>query len=174
MATEPTARSQGVPPELLEQLRPRLRRVLRARRIPAEDAEDLIQNALMALVDDWDRVRDPEAWTVGTVRKLCLMYWRSRSRCLYDAVEPPTLEWLAGGERAPQEHRELEHDLGTMMARLPDRYRTVLRLRYGLGCKTTEVAERTGYRTSSIGKITSRSLEALGREMAHGGYRASV
>lgn len=174
MAVQPANRPQGVPGELLERLRPRLRRVLRARRVPAEDAEDLIQNALLALVDDWDRVRDPEAWTVGTAKKLCLMYWRSRSRRIYDTVDDPVLEWLAGGGRAPQEDRELEHDLGAMLSRIPARYRTVLRLRYGLGCKVAEVAERTGYRASSIGKITSRSLEALGREMVDGGYRASA
>lgn len=156
--------------ELLREIRPKLYRLVRSFGIPEEDSEDLIQNTLLALVFRWDQVRNPDAWVVGTVKKNCLMYWRSRRRRLYDAVDGPVLEWLAGGERPMQERRDLRSDLGGLIERLPDRYREVLQLRYTLGCDAREVARRTGYRRSSIGKVTARSLAALSREMAEAGF----
>ncbi|MGD2115640.1 MAG: sigma-70 family RNA polymerase sigma factor [Acidobacteriota bacterium] len=156
--------------EFLDTVRPRLRGLLRGFGIPEQDADDLIQNTLLALVFRWDRIRNPDAWVVGAIKKNCLMYWRSRRRRLYDTVDGPVLEWLAGGERPSQERRDLRNDLGAMLHRLPRRYRTLLHLRYGLGYDSREVARRMGYRRSSIGKVTARSLAALGREMADAGF----
>ena len=157
--------------EVARRMRPRMRRVVRGLRVPDEDAEDLIQQTLMALVDGWDGVRDPEAWILGAVRKKCLMYWRTRRRRIYEAVDDGLLEWLAEPELPAQERWVLESDLAAMVARLPERYRSVLRLRYGLGYGPREVAHRLGYRVSSIGKVTTRSLAALGRELDGAGFR---
>lgn len=169
------ARRAGSPPErFLRDVRPKLQRMVQRARIPEQDAEDLIQNILLSLVFQWRRVRNPDAWVVGAIRKSCLMYWRSRRRRLYDTVDAPVLEWLAGGEGAVQEQRDLRSDLDLLLERIPDRYRHVLRLRYGLGYKPREVAERLGYRRSSIGKVTARSLAALSREMDDAGYRSAA
>ena len=65
----------------------------------------------------------------------------------------------------------LESDLAQVMGRLPERYRSLLRLRFGLGYGPREVALRRGYRVSSIGKVTTRSLAALGRELDGAGFR---
>jgi DNA-directed RNA polymerase specialized sigma24 family protein len=46
-------------------------------------------------------------------------------------------------------------------SRLPERCRTVLRLRYGLGYEPKEVADRLGYSRLSIGKVTNRCFKAL-------------
>jgi DNA-directed RNA polymerase specialized sigma24 family protein len=45
------------------------------------------------------------------------------------------------------------------------RCRSLLQLRFRLGYEPPEVAERLGYRASSIGKITTRCLAALSREL---------
>lgn len=152
-------------------MRPRMLRLIRGLRVPDEDAEDLIQQTLMALMGCWGEVRDPEAWIVGTVRKKCLMYWRGRRRRIYDAVDDTLLEWLAEPELPAQERWVLESDLAQVMGRLPERYRSLLRLRFGLGYGPREVALRLGYRVSSIGKVTTRSLAALGRELDGAGFR---
>src|SRR4051812_50016291 len=60
----------------LKQVRPRLKAVFVRYRIPAQDTEDILQQALMALVYRREGIRDPEAWLVGTVRNKCLLYWR--------------------------------------------------------------------------------------------------
>jgi RNA polymerase sigma factor (sigma-70 family) len=159
--------------DFLRGVQPKLKRLLRSARIPDQDAEDLAQQTLMALVHRWDQVRNPEAWVVGALRKNCLMYWRSHRRRIYDAVDTSVLEWLAAPELPGQERRDLESDLNSALARLPERYRSVLRLRFGLGYKPPEVARRLGYRTSSIGKVTTRSLAALSRELSHAGFSAA-
>lgn len=156
--------------EFAREVRPRMRRMIRGLGVPDEDAEDLIQQTLMALVAAWSHVRDPEAWVAGALRKKCLMYWRGRRRRIYDAVDGSVLEWLAEPVGPAQERRALESDVTAVMGRLPERYQRVLRLRFGLGYDPAEVARRLGYRTSSIGKVTTRSLAALGRELTDVGF----
>lgn len=158
------------PEDVFERLRHRLERQVRAHRIPAQDADDLVQQTLIALFDQYDEVRDPEPWAMGVLRKHCLMYWRSRRRRIYDSVDDTVLEWLAAPEVPSQERRDLKNDLATAMDRLPDHYRSVILLRYGLGMEPAEVAAELGYRASSIGKVTLRSLAAMNRAMIACGY----
>lgn len=150
---------------LLKRLEPRLKRLLASYRIPAEDAEDLLQQALLALLYQWDRVRDPECWLLGTLKRHCLMYWRTHRRRLYSAVDSTLLEWLSRPVEPPQERADLLSDLQSLIERLPARCQSLLKLRFRLGYEPPEVAERLGYRASSIGKITNRCLAALSREM---------
>lgn len=141
--------------------RPRIQRMVRGWGVPDEDADDLVQQTLMALVGSWSSVRNPDAWLAGATRKTCLMYWRTRRRRIYDAVDGRVLEWLAAPVHPAQERRALGCDLSALAARLPVRYRSVLRLRFALGYHPREIARRLGYRQSSIGKVTSRGLAAL-------------
>ena len=156
--------------QFLRRARPKLARLLRGSRIPEQDAEDLIQQTLLALVDRWETIRNPDAWVVGAARKNCLMYWRRHRRRIYDTVDGEVLEWLAAPQRPAQERRELERDLAAVVSRLPERYRSVIRLRYGLGYDPPEVARRLGYRTSSMGKVTTRCLAALNQELRAAGF----
>jgi len=160
------SRADGPPESFLVAVRPKLHRMLRRAGIPEQDADDLIQNTLLALVFQWRGVRNPRAWVAGTLRKNCLMYWRRRGRRIYDAVDTEVLEWLAGGDATVQERGDLRRDLATGLKRIAPRHRRLLRLRYSLGCEPSEVARRMGYRPSSIGKLTARSLSALRRALA--------
>jgi len=155
--------------DFLEKVKPRLTRILAYFRIPVEDAEDELQEALFALLVNWQRVRDPEAWLMGALRRRCLMYWRTRARRFYSAVEPTLLEWLAEPVAPPQEQTELRCDLENMLGRLRPRCRSLLDLRYRQGFALPELAERLGYSASSIGKITTRCLDALSRELVAAG-----
>ncbi|HVT59893.1 MAG TPA: sigma-70 family RNA polymerase sigma factor [Thermoanaerobaculia bacterium] len=149
----------------LTRMGPRLKRLLAHYRVPAEDAEDVLQQALLALLYQWDHVRDPESWLLGTLKRHCLMYWRKQRRRLYSAVDATILEWLSEPIDPPQERQDLIWDLRHLLERLPSRCRSLLELRFRLGYEPAEVAERLGYRGSSIGKLTNRCLAALSREM---------
>lgn len=153
----------------LERVRPRLKCVFVRYRIPPDDAEDLLQQALLAFVRHSGEVRDPGAWLAGILRHKCLLYWRDRRRKVYDAVDDAMLEWMAKPQEPTQRESELRHDLAGMIERLPERCRSLLRLRYGLGYEAPELAERLGYRPSSIGKITTRCLAALTRYLIAAG-----
>jgi len=150
---------------LLKQVRPRLKTVFTRYRIPPQDTEDILQQALMALVYRKESIRDPEAWLVGTVRNKCLLYWREHRRKLYETVDAAVLEVVAGPVGPDQERAHLRHDLAQALERLPERCQSLLWMRYRQGYDPPELAERLGYSPSSIGKVTTRCLAALTRHL---------
>lgn len=151
-------------PDLLRRLRPRVLWLLGRHRIPPQDGDDLVQQTLLALIGKYGEVRDPEAWVLGTLRHKCLRYWR-RSATLFERVEEEVLEQTAPAEAPGQELADLRHDLEAALARLPERCRRILRQRYALGYRATEIAEALGYPPATVRKITSRCLRALAREL---------
>lgn len=160
--------------EFLKRVEPRLKRLLATYRIPSEDAEDVLQQTLLALLYQWERVRDPESWLLGTLKRHCLMYWRTQRRRIYSAVDSAILEWLSEPIAPTQDKRDLMADLESLIVRLPARCRSLLRLRFRFGYEPPEVARKLGYRTSSIGKITTRCLAALSRELFTSGMAEEI
>ncbi|HEY2292234.1 MAG TPA: sigma-70 family RNA polymerase sigma factor [Thermoanaerobaculia bacterium] len=160
--------------DFLKAVEPKLKRLLAQYHIPSDDAEDVLQQALLALLYQWERVRDPDSWLFGTVRRYCLMYWRTHRRRIYNAVDSTLLELLSAPMAPSQERADLICDLESLIDRLPRRCRSVLRLRFRLGYEPTEVAQMLGYRESSIGKITTRCLAALSRELLASGLIESL
>lgn len=151
--------------EFLKRVRPKLGRVLSLYRVPPDDAEDVLQQSLLALVYQWDEVRNPEAWLMGTLRNKCRLYWRGRHRRLYDAVDVTLLEEVAEAHGPTPERLDMLHDLRCLVADLPPRHQALLQLRYRLGYAPAEVAERLGYSPTSIGKVTNRCLATLSRQL---------
>ena len=151
--------------ECVKRARPGLNRLLASFRIPSEDAEDLLQQSLVALLHHWHQVREPESWLAVTLKRQCQMYWRRRRRRLYSAVDAALLDLLSAPVAPPQERADLLADLRKLIDQLPPRCRTILTLRFQLGYEPAEVARRLGYRDSSIGKITTRCMAALARAL---------
>lgn len=168
LTPEPTENAASFE-EFLKEVEPKLKRLLATYRIPCEDAEDILQQSLLALLYQWERVRDPESWLFGTVRRHCLMFWRTNRRRIYSAVDATILEWLSRPIAPAQERADLLCDLENLIDRLPSRCRLLLRMRFRLGYEPLEVADKLGYRASSIGKITNRCLAALSRELLASG-----
>ena len=158
--------------EILDRMQPRLKRILSRYRIPAQDAEDLLQETFLILVSKWGTIRNPDAWLLATLANRCIIYWRKYRSRLWDLVDTAILELLAEAEAPAQEQSTLRFDLDALLSALPDRCRSVLRLRYGLGCSTAEAALRTGYCKSSIRKVTRRCLAALTQQLL--GYGLQV
>ena len=158
--------------ELFEKLQPKLRRIFARFRLPPEDAEDVLQQSFLDLVYKRKQVYNPEAWVTATVRNRCITYWRKRRRQIWDAVDSALLDLLAKPEAPSQRQVTLRRDLEKLLARLPERCRSVLVLRYGLGYRSREVADLLGYQPSSIRKVTSRCIAALTRELVDSGFEA--
>ena len=158
----------------LRSLRPRLKALFAHYRIPPQETEDILQQALLALLYQRDKVRDPEAWLLGTMRNKCLLYWREQRRKLYDAVDAAVLEFVADPQAPDQEGADLRRDLTSALEHLPERCRSLLSLRYRQGYEPPELAERLGYSPASISKITTRCLAALTRHLVHPSTRPST
>lgn len=152
--------------QLLERCRPHLVRILYRYRIPAQDAEDLLQETFLILVSKWESIRSPAAWLSATLRNRCVIYWRRRRARIYELVDEAILELIAQGEPPAQERSELRRDLAVVLSRLEPRQREILHLRFGLGCTSREIGERLGYGAGSIRKMTQRCLARLSRELA--------
>ncbi|HEX4495586.1 MAG TPA: sigma-70 family RNA polymerase sigma factor [Thermoanaerobaculia bacterium] len=149
----------------LRQVRPRLKTLFAHYRIPPQDTEDILQQALLALIYHREGIRDEEAWLLGTLRNKCLLYWREQRRRLYDSVDATVLEVMAEPVEPSQEGDDRHRDLTLALERLPERCRSLLWLRYRQGYDPPELAERLGYSPASISKVTTRCLAALTRQL---------
>ena len=134
--------------------------------IPAEDGEDLLQEAMLIFLRKRQQICSPEAWLAVTLRRRCLMYWRRRRRSLLRQVDSAVLELIAEEGPIAQETSDLLHDLERILQQLPDRCRSLLLLRYRQGLSPAEAARSLGYRTSGIYKILERCLTAFTRRLA--------
>ena len=151
--------------EFLVEVRRLFRPILARHRIPSEDGEDLIQQVLVAFLVKRPQIREPRAWLAVTLRNRCYSYWRShRSRTVL-AVEDGLLEDLAGALPPEQERADLRRDLGRIARTLSPRHRELLRLRYGLGYETEEIARVLSYTPSSVRKLARRSLGYMERNL---------
>lgn len=172
MSIAEQGRGSGDVSALLGRLEPELSDVLVRFRIPAQDCEDLLQDALLALLVQRDQVASPAPWLLATVRNRCRMYWRARRRRLLEAVDSHLLEELAGGVEATDRQTHLSHDLGCAISALPGHCRSILRLRYGLDRDSPEIAERLGYSPNSMRQVTNRCLVALSRKLLDAGFES--
>lgn len=159
--------------EILERTAPRLKKVLSRYRIPPQDADDLLQETFLILITKAGSIRNPDAWLLATLANRCIIYWRKHRTKLWDLVDSAILELLADVEAPPQERADLRYDLDSLLLALPERCRSVLRLRYGFGCSTAETAEKMGYCKSSIRKVTRRCLAALTEQLLGAGFESA-
>lgn len=160
--------------EILDRMEPRLKRVLSRYRIPAQDADDLLQETFLLMIAKSANIRNPDAWLLATLANRCIIYWRKHRSRLWELVDSAILELLADVEAPPQEREDLRRDLEALLSNLPDRCRSVLRLRYGFGCSTAEAAEKMGYCQSSLRRVTRRCLAALTEQLLGAGFQPEL
>jgi RNA polymerase sigma factor (sigma-70 family) len=152
--------------ELLEAVRTRLKRLLRSYDIPPEDAEDIVQEALLEALRKWDTIRQKDAWLLGAVRFKCSNYWKKKRGGRVEAVDLADLEELSGPQAPDQEQKEISLDLRSLTRGVDGRHRAALWLRFGVGLSADEVARQLGYSSTSIRKLTGRCLARLQRWVA--------
>ena len=118
--------------EALERVGPKLRRILFRYRVPARDADDLLQETFLVLVSKQESVRNPEAWLQATLSNRCVLYWRRRRGRVSELVDRTILELLGDPEVPADEAEAIRSDLDLLISRLPERCQPLLRRRYGL------------------------------------------
>lgn len=138
---------------------PRLKRIAARLHIPADEAEDILQDAWLFTVREWERLENPEAWLMRTVFFLCCIHLRKRRRRRWlQLVDGHLLEALAPPRKPPQERADLMRDLIAVCALLSARERLLLHCRYGLGLTCEETAARLGCRPASVAKLAERAV----------------
>jgi RNA polymerase sigma factor (sigma-70 family) len=151
--------------DFLGAVRPKLNSTLASFKVPVIDAEDLVQDALLTLLEhDPNAIHNPEAWLVGTLKNKIRRYWRRQKR--HQQLLVLLSRDAATSDPPRQEHLGLVRDLVALTAHLPPRSLMALWLRYGLGRKPREVARVLRCRPDSVRKLTRRALVLVRRRLA--------
>lgn len=162
MPQQSATRADGVVEHLLSELEPRIEATFAYFGVPPHDAEDLLQDSLLAFVAKSESIRSPDLWLLQTIRNNCASYWRRRRRWIFQELDEALRDEPAAGS---VNHENWRCELKGAISRLPERCRSLLHLRYALGYQTAEMADRLGYREGSVRKAEMRCLSALTREI---------
>lgn len=151
--------------DLLDRFRVESRGLLARFRIPAQDAEDLLQDTFLLLLRRQPEGENPERWLQGALRNRCLVYWRERRRRFYQVMDTALLDALARPTQPSQEHRVFLGDVMRRVSELPANCQALLALRYRSDYKPVELADRLGYSRNGIYKILERCVAALSKKL---------
>jgi RNA polymerase sigma factor (sigma-70 family) len=145
--------------------------ITRAYELEAAEAGDVVQTTWLRLVEQLDRIRDPDrvtAWIATTTRRECLAVIRSRRRQV--PVPEAWLEAEAGATATDVAAPLLTAERDTMLWRafetLPERCRSLLRVLTADPAPAYEdVAAALDMPVGSIGPTRARCLEQLRRRI---------
>jgi len=139
----------------------------RAHRLAPADAADVAQTTWLRLVENLDRIKDPErlgGWLATTARRECLRHIRLQSRELVAAED--FLFEAPSEDRVEQRliTRERHTALRRAFARVSERCQALLRLLAAPESPSyDEIASALGMPIGAIGPTRSRCLDQLRR-----------
>lgn len=156
-----------------------LRRFIRSR-VPAAEADDVLQDTLLRLHEATDSLRDAdraEAWVFTVARRTIADFYRDRERGPVEtpvgrapaeaANDPPATKNLAGYDGSHDVHEEVLSWLRPMAQDLPEKYRHPLVMADFEGVTHQEVADELGLTrsgaTSRIRRARTKLRERLQR-----------
>jgi RNA polymerase sigma-70 factor (ECF subfamily) len=131
-----------------------------------EEAEDLTQVTFERALRAWDRFDPtrsaPRTWLLAIARNLLVdHYRRDRSASQESISENESDEARIGHAPGLDEDLGLSPELSAALARLPERERELIALRFGGELTGPEIAELTGLTLDNVHQILSRSLRRL-------------
>lgn len=146
--------------------RPMLLRAARSMTPSPNDAEDLLQTALVKTFQAWDRIADPdsiEAYLRRVLINTRTSLWRHRrlvDEFLTDQV--PELPGPTGGD--PAEQQAQRDAVWSAVLRLPARQRAMIVLRYYEDLTEAQTAAVLGVSRGTVKSSVSRALAKLRAE----------
>lgn len=117
-------------------------------------AEELTHDAFVRLHGAWDRVDHPPAFVRTVLVNLCRTWLQRAER---ERRRPAVDEGLSLPPELDETWRAVQ--------RLPERYRTVLALRFYADLPETEIAELMGCRPGTVRSLLHRGLDKLRKEL---------
>lgn len=153
--------------------------VARGYRLSTADAAEVVQTSWLRLVENLDRLREPErvgAWLCTTTRRECFRALRRNGSQIPAAELDPADDPVVGGDPTP-EHTVLDADrdrqLWAAVDRLSDRCRRLLRLLMApVAPSYEEVSATLDMPIGSIGPTRARCLQRLRQDVEAVGITA--
>ena len=125
----------------------------------ADDAEDAVQDTvfkLWAMRNRLDEYRSVEALSMVVLRRICLNRLRRADFDLSPTVpdtEPSAEQQLIG--------REEQERVEKLIASLPDKQQTILRMKHAEGLETVTIAQLTGISEEAVRQNLSRARRRI-------------
>jgi RNA polymerase sigma-70 factor (sigma-E family) len=132
-------------------------------------AEEVVQDAFVAVHGRWNGIRDPQS-ALAYLRRAVVNGSRSRLRHLKvvrtHAERQPVPDAVRGADEAVLESARRASVLEAL-ARLPRRQREVIALRYYVDLSEAEIAETLGISRGAVKSHASRGAASLREALAH-------
>lgn len=130
----------------------------------AEDAEDTVQETIVELWEKRNRlkhVQNLEGYAMQTLKNRCISYLRKHRDIATDKIELLDIidDETIREEVALTERRAAELD--GMMARLPERQREAVMMKYIEGASHEEMQRRLGMSSTNVYATLSRAISTL-------------
>ena len=125
----------------------------------ADDAEDAVQDTvfkLWAMRNRLDEYRSVEALSMVVLRRICLNRLR---RANFDL--PPTVTDTEPSAEQRLIGREETERVEKLIASLPDKQQTVLRMKHADGLETATIAQLTGISEEAVRQTLSRARRRI-------------
>jgi RNA polymerase sigma-70 factor (sigma-E family) len=132
-------------------------------------AEEVVQDAFVAVHRRWDGIRDPHK-ALAYLRRAVMNGSRSRLRHLKvvraHAERQPVPDHVRGADESVLESARRESVMDAL-AELPRRQREVIALRYYVDLSEAEIAETLGISRGAVKSHASRGAASLREALAH-------
>ena len=146
---------------LVERCRGRMLRVLRWKHVPPEDAEDVIQDMILALLATrWDKVRNPEGFLLGVLVRKCGVYWYKRLRLQLVPLGEGVDERVQDPDGGAAASLELRDMIDKALPSLTPGQRDLLRLRYLEGKRYKDLERELALTHGRCRRGVQRGLKA--------------
>lgn len=126
----------------------------------ADQAEDLLQEALIALAEKWEKVEHPDAFVRKVIYRQRISWWRkTRHETVVEAIPD-----VGVGDGAERRARDAEvHDV---LRALPPRQRAALVLRYFEDLTEAQTAEVMGIAVGTVKSLSHQAIARMRKELA--------
>jgi len=137
-----------------------------------EDAEEVAQETLLKVFENWNQLRDPhlvKPWVFRIARNCCLM--KRRHSVFAPSAEVPIDDVIlaASGESADDRiiRKELNAELERALSQIPETYRAVVLLRDAEELSTAETASLLEITEDNVKQRLHRGRAMLRKLLAH-------
>ena len=151
----------------MQQISPRMRVAIRPYARDDDDADDLLQDCWVQVIDQLDNFKRNgsfPAWAIAVGKNVGRMALRRRQRAGEQRAAPESSEAVLDPGPNPEEQlvsSEMGELLNSALARLPDRERDMMVLRFVEDLSTADAAARIGVNARSARAIQRRAVHRL-------------
>ena len=123
-----------------------------------QDAEDAVHDAFLTIADNMKKISDPRC---RKTRNYIVTITESKAIDLYRKHQRNPTEPLLEGTAIGETEDQVINTLAECILRLPERYRTLVYLKYEQGFRNREIAHIMGIRETAVRKLDQRTRERL-------------